>query len=178
MNYYPSNTVARYTTKLPQVMELEGDWEVALVEITVPSPLPNVTRNTHFFTLRSTDTDETHEYTLRWGYYDTAVKLVMEINSLTEAHPTGVAFRYQLKRVKLINNGSYDVELSDALAHMLGFSAGTRYQPRSIGHTATRTIDLLSVIVPTLYVYCDILEHIVVGETMAPLLRILNMEVT
>jgi len=159
MNYYPSNTVARYATKLPQVMELEGDWEVALAEISVHSPLPNVSRDTHFFTLRLKDTDETHKYTLRWGYYDTGGKVVMEMNYLTRAHPTGVAFTYQLKRVKLINNGSYDVEFSDALAHMLGFSAGTRYQFRTLGHTTPRTIDLSSVVVPTLYVYCDILEH-------------------
>jgi len=79
----------------------------------------------------------------------------MEMNSLTRAHPTGVAFRYQMKRVKLSTNGSYTVEFSDALAHMLEFSAGMSYQPRNPGHTATRTIDLSSVIVPTLYVYCD-----------------------
>ena len=96
----------------------------------------------------------------------------MEMNSLTTAHPTGVAFTYQLKRVKLITNGSYTVEFSDALAHMLGFSAGMSYQPRKVGHTAPRTIDLSSVIVPPLYVYCDILEHVVVGDIMAPLLRI------
>jgi len=177
MDYYPSNTVARYATKLPQVMELEGDWEVALTEISVPSPLPNVTRDTHFFTLRSTDTDEAHKDTLRWGYYDTGGKVVMQMNSLTRAHPTEVAFRYQMKRVKLINNGSYTVEFSDALAHMLGFSTETRYQPRNLGHTAPRAIDLSSVIVLTLYVYCDILEHVVVGEIMAPLLIIVNMEV-
>ena len=70
------------------------------------------------------------------------------------------------------------MEFSDALAHMLGFSAGTRYPPRNVGHSAPRTIDLSSVIVPTLYVYCDILEHVVVGDIMAPLLRIVNMEVT
>jgi len=52
MNYYRSYTVARHAIKLPQAMELEGDWEVALAEITVPSPLPNVTRDMHFFTLR------------------------------------------------------------------------------------------------------------------------------
>ena len=89
------------------------------------------------------------------------------MNSLISAHPTGVAFRYQLKRMKLITNitnGSYTVEFSDALAHMLGFSAGTSCQPRNLGHTAPRTIDLSSVIVPTLYVYCDILEHVVVGD--------------
>jgi len=44
-NYYPSNTVARYANKLPQVMELEGDWEVELAEISVPFPLRNVTRD-------------------------------------------------------------------------------------------------------------------------------------
>jgi len=122
-------------------MELEGDWEVALAEITVPSPLPIVTRDTHFFTLRSTDTDETHTNTLRWGYYDTAGKVVMEMYSLISAHPTGVAFRYQIKRVKLITTGSYNVKFSDVLTHMLGFSAGTSYQPRNLGHTAPRTID-------------------------------------
>ena len=111
-------------------------------------------------------------------YYDTAAKVAKEMNSLTTTHPTGVAFRYQMKRVELINNGSYNVEFSDALAHTLGYSAGTRYQPRNVGHTATRTINLSSVIVPTLYVYCDILEHVVVGDIMDPLLRIVNMEVT
>jgi len=75
-----------------------------------------------------------------------------------------------MKKVKLISG--------EALAHLLGFSAGARYQPRPAGHTATRTVDLSSVIVPTLYVYCDVLEHVVVGDIMAPLLRIVNMEVT
>jgi len=54
----------------------------------------------------------------------------MEINSLTRAHPTGFAFRYQLKRVKLVNSDCDSVEFSDALAHLLGFSTGTSYQPR------------------------------------------------
>ena len=33
MQYYPDNTAARYTTKLTSPIELEGDWEVGLVEI-------------------------------------------------------------------------------------------------------------------------------------------------
>jgi len=31
--YYPENTVAFYTTKLANMIELEGDWEVSLLEI-------------------------------------------------------------------------------------------------------------------------------------------------
>jgi len=30
--------------------------------------------------------------------------------------------------------------------------------------------------VPTLFVYCDILEHVVVGDVMAPLLRMVDMK--
>jgi len=33
MDYYPNNTVGRFTTKLNSLIELEGDWEVGLTEI-------------------------------------------------------------------------------------------------------------------------------------------------
>jgi len=33
MNCYPDNSVARFTTKLNGIIELEGDWEVGLTEI-------------------------------------------------------------------------------------------------------------------------------------------------
>jgi len=46
MNYYPNNTVAQFVTKLPQAIELNGDWEVALTEISFPIRLPNVLPNT------------------------------------------------------------------------------------------------------------------------------------
>ena len=42
MEYYPQNTVAQYTTKLTNLIELEGDWEVGLTEISVPSNVENV----------------------------------------------------------------------------------------------------------------------------------------
>jgi len=40
--YYPENTVACYTTKLANMIELEGDWEVGLLEISTPKDLVNV----------------------------------------------------------------------------------------------------------------------------------------
>ena len=42
MDYYPDNTVARYTTKLTNTVELEGEWEVGLTEISFPSEVENV----------------------------------------------------------------------------------------------------------------------------------------
>ena len=42
MDYYPDNTVARFTTKLPNTIDLKGDYEVGLSEISVPSHVHNV----------------------------------------------------------------------------------------------------------------------------------------
>ena len=42
MDYYPSNTVGRFSTKLPHSIALDGDREVALMELLVPVTLSNV----------------------------------------------------------------------------------------------------------------------------------------
>jgi len=42
MQYYPENTVACYTTKLGNMIELEDDWEVGLLEISTSKELVNV----------------------------------------------------------------------------------------------------------------------------------------
>ena len=42
MDYYPENTVVCYTTKLAIAVELEGDWEVGLAEMSIPSAVYSV----------------------------------------------------------------------------------------------------------------------------------------
>jgi len=37
MNYYPNNTASLYTTKLNEVIKLDGNWEVGLLEASFPS---------------------------------------------------------------------------------------------------------------------------------------------
>ena len=36
MGYYPENTLAQFTSRLPNVINLSGDWEVGLGEIQYP----------------------------------------------------------------------------------------------------------------------------------------------
>lgn len=40
--YYPQNTLSDFTTHLPKPIELEGRWEAALTEISMPSSFANV----------------------------------------------------------------------------------------------------------------------------------------
>jgi len=54
MDCYPDNSVARFTTKLNGVIELEGDWEVGLTEISFPFNVENALDGT--VTIPSTST--------------------------------------------------------------------------------------------------------------------------
>ena len=33
MNYFPNNTLTHYTTKLPEITDLDGAWKIGLAEI-------------------------------------------------------------------------------------------------------------------------------------------------
>jgi len=51
MEYYPENTVACYTTKLASTVELEGNWEVGLAEMSFSSAVYNVVANQCYYTI-------------------------------------------------------------------------------------------------------------------------------
>ena len=57
------------------------------------------------------------------------------------------------------------------MARLLGFNVGIRY---AIDATAPNPTSLNAEDIYSMYVYCDLLEHIVAGDTKAPLLRIIN----
>jgi len=42
MNYHPNNTASQYTTKLNEVIELDGSWELGLLEASFPSKVDKV----------------------------------------------------------------------------------------------------------------------------------------
>jgi len=63
------------------------------------------------------------------------------------------------------------VQFSRDLAHMLGLDASKKY---SDNVTATRAPSLDYAYIHSVYVYCDILQHVAIGDTRAPLLRIID----
>jgi len=52
---YPDNSVARFMTKLNGVIELEGDCEVGLTEISFPSDIENVSDGHCYYTIHVED---------------------------------------------------------------------------------------------------------------------------
>ena len=89
MSCYPNNTVAQFVTKLPQAIELDGDWEVALTEISFPIHMPNVLPDTCSITVMSSAVEPVRTYTLEWGYH----KYNWTVDTRTEQTLTGTRYR-------------------------------------------------------------------------------------
>ena len=73
MPTFPDNTLAKFTTLLPQSLVLNGTWEVALVELSWPGLIENVTEGLFSYQLnrddqhRDTSTQETIVERPRFG---------------------------------------------------------------------------------------------------------------
>jgi len=79
MDCYPNNTVARFTTKLNGIIELEGDWEVGLTEISFPSDSENMSDGHCYYTIH--EDRFFRKITLDAKHYATIRDLVREMNA-------------------------------------------------------------------------------------------------
>jgi len=90
-----------------------------------------------------------------------------------------VRFSTRLNKVRILLDpvgayGDVAVRFNEDLANLMGFESGERYaSDKSAPHPYSLFLDS----VDNMYVYCDLLEHVVVGDTKAPLLRVVNKPV-
>jgi len=105
MNYYPTNTLTRFTTRLENAISRSGDGEVGLFEIQYPHSWFNLKRGevriTYTHNLRGRDKAVQMQSNLRLlsGYYDTPVELVQAVNN---------SIREYANKSKLISHPDFD----------------------------------------------------------------------
>ena len=180
MDYYPENSVARYTTKLANTIELEGEWEVGLLEMSTPSELVNIVEERCYYIIY---VNRRYHNRISIGILPKHSPLLNEMHRqqrtqapIPDGQPLMVQFQYIGRKVafKLDPDhvhGEIAVRFSEDLANILGFSETVRY---ALDTTAPRIVSLNLDDIFSMYVYCDLVEHVVVGDTKVPLLRIVD----
>lgn len=192
MQYYPNNTVTHYTTRLESPISLSGDWEVALLEVQYQHTWNNLDRRNGLITYyQNMDRDgRLYQYQnsirLPSGYYATPNELTTHINKFIEGtaqkfkFSTYTKFNYSdiTKRISANINKDTTINFSPVLCSMLGIDS----EQNPLSNTESLPLEWMSNHVcdvsrgfSALYIYCSILEHIPVGDTKAPLLRIVNV---
>jgi hypothetical protein len=237
LDYYPDNTLTRYVTKLPQLFDLDGTWEVGLSEIQFPISWANINFvDVALFILVWYKNSEGQYDRSDWvnvspppGHYESPEVLVRQINAKIERvehRKNGVRFLYNeiSKKVTVrfdqLSLSETGLQFTRPLAELLGFdyervTALRQIDPPSLDDTAAKTRqrrhnvveevrgyklkavggsggyvrmvpeDALSYTASSvcdlqrgfysLFVYCDIVEPVVVGDVRAPLLRVVNI---
>ena len=180
MDIYPKNTTAQYVTKLPKHIELTGDWQVSLKEISIPMSLVNIPANTYTVQIFDAETGRAVDVkSLPAAMYTSISSVNNELTKLT-ARRYHIAFRTQMQEGKRwtridVTSVKYNVRLGSRLAELLGYMSADRIFERG-RHMADNPPHLPGIEqMHNLYVYCDILENVIVGDSSAPLLRIVEI---
>ena len=180
MELYPDNTLAHYVTKLPQRIELDGQWEVGLVEIQYPHSWYNIPEDcdrqmTIMHTLDS-GLIETNIFHIPPGYYkpETLLERIKSLATYAATIQTSAAGQDIIKleydevdQTYVCDLRGYMLDVGPHVASLLGLD--NTYFPRGPhrGRTAINADPIYS-----LYIYSDLVEPRVVGDVMAPLVRI------
>ena len=193
-NVYPENTLASFSNFLPDQLTLEGNWEVALLEISYPSLYNNITDGKFWYVNnpnKSKETKETNPATgisidydplyIQPGLYMSLDEILTSMNnSLKKKRSTQkVDLKWSINQVSrkvdisLPSKDSHLVISSPDLSTILGFPSNVWL--KGIGpHQSLYPIDILRI--HSVMVYTDIVEYSVIGDTKAPVLRCFPFE--
>lgn len=200
MKYF-ENTTTSFITHLPREIRLYGEWVVGLTEIHVPQTIMHIHEEDckieflekPFETSGST----MFEHRIDLGTYEKLSDLVNSINASPDISkhqvltmPARKGGFYYLKNVCECK-GTHSTYMSEKIRRIFGFETddtnnlgvpvlNTFNEPAPNEHirrdiVATRPASLNRAVPTQLYVYTDIAEPCTVGDTQAPLLRIIYM---
>jgi len=176
MNIYPDNTLSDFSIQPPQPIELNGDWEVCLKEIQYPRIWSNVRKKENHFYVTDPSGIPT-AYIMKEGYYPSADEIIQGIKEVIDDKTAKDSIDLQYDRITrrftvLVTNG-YSIMFDASLAVLLGFDTTmTMIKKKTIAPFVMN----LEAGLTSLYVYSDVIEAQIVGDSMVPLLRIINVE--
>ena len=188
MSYYPENTVTKYKTHLSQPISLEGEWEVGLFEFEYHRTWYNVEEKDSRIRFDHMKDEKVvrEKIHIPHGYYTSIEELTDRINTsfIVFGVENKIAAVPQLRLDKLtrkisihIFNGMRII-FSPGLGNILEFDErenvinvfGLLDNVITLHNTYNTDVNCQS-----LFVYCDILQHVVVGDTKAPLLCLISV---
>lgn len=178
LKYFPDNKISHYITRLPSPIELHGEWEVGLVEFMYPHTWYNVNAQNNLIGFDLNDGKKIGRR-IPPGFYSSIPEILKAVAIKDHENKIGFEFHPITKRVHIkVKNGA-KVILENGLAQMLGFE--TPQSISSLNHDNVETVIISPYVTDpcahyrVLLVYTDIVEPQIVGDVVAPLLRIVNV---
>ena len=180
---FPDNTLSSFTNFLPKQLNLEGQWEVAISEISYPSMYQNIAEGKFKF-FDEKHSKSTSIYNLEPVLHTSITDIVEAMNTLIQERnnhnetciTVKVSRRTQKTVVMFANDTSGLAFCSTDLGHIFSNNAGNEIGVLMIGkrpHEPDFAYEYDIVRIHSLMIYSDLVEYNIVGDTYATLLRCL-----
>ena len=160
---HTGNTPGEFIVPLAQPYELVGEWEVGLMEIQYARTWYNVPSD-QFVQVGNT----TILIPIKWGLGGNP-PVTVEFNTIETTQKT----RLKIETNDASEELAPDLYLSKRLSDMLGF---VMTGPFSAGDRKSKYPADIEDGIHNLYVYCDLIEPVAVGNAKVPLLRIVPIQ--
>jgi len=153
------------------MIELDGDWQLALDEIVFPKTWYNVGRDEVWFEI----SPAWNRVALRPGYYPTVASLYHAFDAeMKKARIANIALvhNHNSSRISIAVQRGFRLRLSSRLKNLLGFES--EYVDSGM-HKSTRGIDV-DENRQLLFIYCNVLDSRIVGGSFAPVLAVVDSQ--
>ena len=174
---FTDNTLSHYITKLRRPLELRGEWEVALVEITTPTFWYNLDADHCRFSVNVNE-EGWQETGVPPGYFSDNRYLIDLLNqsgqAVTQKLKTWLHYNQYERKVLFQIPEGVKVKIYRGLAHVLGLN-DEQIIDNSENIYPKRGVDLNHG-VHAIFIYTDIIHHQLVGDAEVPLLRAVRMK--
>ena len=175
----PENTLSSFTNFLTEQLNLDGQWEVAISEISYPSMSQNVTEGKLMFFDKKLSKSSQFYY-LEPGLYPSITNIVEAMNILIQERQNHgencikvkVSRKTQNVEIYLANEGSGLALFSTDLGHIFGSNVGNEFGVMLGGkgpHKPDFAYDIVRI--HSLMIYTDLIEYNIVGDTKVPSFR-------
>ena len=178
--FFPDNAVSHFKNKTPSSIDVNEQWEVALVEMSCPFNFHNIKSNDVYLKINPFPTvpDTWTWVHMKPGHYGDENVFINELNKAIAVHRhlrSKIMFTYDeiSQRVEVKYIDRMQVELGPKLQHILGFKEKTLRSRQSADHV----LDINSGL-HHMFVYTNLIEHRPLGKQMVPLMRIIPIKGT
>ncbi|GFV34582.1 uncharacterized protein TNCV_1448881 [Trichonephila clavipes] len=167
------NKISHFKTQLPSPVCLNGAWEVGLSEIIYPHSWLSVNKTNNYFLYKAGDGNisSTVKRTIDVGCYETMLDIISAVQLVLPKNPNRFTIIYNkaTKRVKINAVQGSSLHLEN-LGELLGFKRNAII----IGNMKSEFVADAWSNFSVFYVYSDLISPQIVGDTQAPLLRIVR----
>lgn len=182
-NVYPNNKIWNYRTKLAKPIVLNEPYEVGLIEVQYPRNWITFPSSDAEVSVVNMKTNKETVLTLAQGHYDTVQRIVKEFNSkcIVNSATSRISLHYNYITNHIFVTGAEGLAITfrGRLAEILGFEPGNPFIVHDVINfkkpsAAPYPADIYGGSY-NIFIYTDIVDYQLVGNSYVPLLRCINV---